>query len=225
MSIYYSPGCALNVYKPELVEKILNVLSSEFGVTEEYTVCCKQAPDLPEGSRIINTCPGCDRRFRALYAGISTVSLWEVLAESTMFEFPDYQGIEMTIHDACPVRTEERVHTAVRRLLERMNIRIVETKNNMGRSICCGDDFYPALPIPKIKALMKKRAEEMPNENVVVYCVSCVKSMHIGGKTPRYILDLLFGNPTVTGVYEPEEWHRLVDGYANAHKIQTKESL
>lgn len=218
MNTYYSPGCALNVYKPELAEKILYILSSEFGIKEEYAACCKQPPRLPAGSRIINTCPGCDRRFRGLYEGISTVSLWEILAESAMFEFPDYRGQKMTVHDACPVRTEERVHNAVRKLLERMNVKIVETKNNRKRSICCGDDFYPALPVPKIKELMKKRADEMPEEDVVVYCVSCVKSMYIGGKTPRYILDLLFGEPTVTGVYEPDEWHKLVDGYANRRK-------
>jgi hypothetical protein len=217
MKTYYSPGCALMIYKPGLAKKILDALVSEFGVDGEYTPCCKQAPDLPGNTMIINTCPGCHKRFHELYEGVSTVSLWEMLARSESFLLPDYHGMEMTIHDACPVRAESRVHDAIRRLLERMNITIVETRNNRGRSICCGDDFYPQLPVPAVKEQMKKRAAEMPRENVVVYCVSCVKSMYIGGKTPRYMVDLLFGEPTEIGVYETEEWHRLVDDYADAH--------
>lgn len=57
----------------------------------------------------------------------------------------------------------------------------------------------------------------MPAEDVVVYCVSCCKAMHIGGKTPRYLLDLLLGEPTLPGTFEPEEWHREVDEFIAAH--------
>ena len=39
----------------------------------------------------------------------------------------------------------------------------------------------------------------MPAEDVVVYCVSCAKAMFIGGKRPRYLVDLLFGEATVPG--------------------------
>jgi Fe-S oxidoreductase len=217
MKTLYSPGCALMIYKPHMVKKIQEALSIEFGVFDEYTQCCKQVPDLIGSNRIINTCPGCDRRFRELYDGISTVSLWEILATSKQFPFPDYQAIEMTVHDACPVRTESRVHDAIRLLLDRMNIKVVETKNNRAHSICCGDDFYPQLTISKVKKQMKKRAAEMPREDVVVYCVSCVKSIYIGGKTPRYIPDLLFDEPTEIGIYETEAWHKQINDYANTH--------
>lgn len=217
MHTLYSPGCALMIYKPELAQKVLEALSKEFNISEEYAPCCKQVPKLTGENLIVNTCPGCDRRFRELYEGITTISLWEMLAKSKSFQFPNYRGAEMTIHDACPVRTEPRVHDAIRQLLEKMNIKVVETKNNRERSICCGDDFYPKIPLSKIKKQMKKRATEMPREDVVVYCVSCVKSMHIGGKKPRYMVDLLFGEPTEIGTFETEEWHKQIDEYSNAH--------
>ena len=133
------------------------------------------------------------------------------------FPFPDYNGIEMSIHDACPTRTEERVHDGIRKLLERMNIKVVETKNTRTKANCCGDDFYPKLPVPEVKKLMKKRADEMPCDDVVVYCVSCVKSMYIGGKKPRYIVDLLFGEDTTVGTYEPEEWHKELQEFIDVH--------
>lgn len=64
---------------------------------------------------------------------------------------------------------------------------------------------------------MIKRASEMPLENVVVYCVSYSKSLFIGGKKPRYILDLLFKEETFPKTYEPFEWHKELDEFIKNH--------
>jgi Fe-S oxidoreductase len=213
----FAPGCAVEIYKPELTEKVLKYLNEEIGDVEKHLICCMFDPKLPAGTRIINACGGCDRRYRSLYEGISTISLWEVLAESNTFPFPDYNGLKLAIHDVCPVRTEPRVHDAVRKLLDKMNIEVMEPKNTRDKSICCGDDFYPALPVEKVKAQMKKRADEMPCEEVAVYCISCVKSMHIGGKKPRHLLDLLFGETTTIGTFEPEDWHKELQQFIDSH--------
>lgn len=58
--------------------------------------------------------------------------------------------------------------------------------------------------VDQVKAQIKKRADEMPCEDVVVYCVSCIKAMHIGGKKPRHLVDLLFREETVPGTFEPD---------------------
>jgi Fe-S oxidoreductase len=152
-----------------------------------------------------------------LYDGISTISLWEILAESGTFPFPDYNGAEMTIHDACPTRTEDRVHSAIRKLLEKMNIKIIEPIHTRSKATCCGDSSYGVLPVELVKEQMGKRASEMPCDNVVVYCVSCIKSMHIGGKTPRFIVDLLFGENTEAGTSEPDLWHNELDRFIEEH--------
>jgi Fe-S oxidoreductase len=123
----------------------------------------------------------------------------------------------MSILDACPTRTEVRVHRAVRALLTRMNIQLTEPRNTGTKGTCCGDSFFGTLPVEQVKAQMKKRASEMPCEDVVVYCVSCTKAMHIGGKRPRYLVDLLFGEPTTIGTFEPEAWHREVQDFIDAH--------
>jgi len=213
MKKVYAPGCALMVYKPALAEKAQAFLQSGGDDIPFYTACCRHSPHLTAGTQIINTCAGCDRRFRAQYAGLTTTSLWEVLAEDESFPFPNYGGRKMTIHDACPTRTESRVHEALRRLLERMNISITEAAATRGTAECCGDNFYGILPVAEVKERMRERAETMPEQEVVVYCVSCIKSMHIGGKTPRYIVDLLFGENTEIGTYEPDEWHEELNRY------------
>ena len=217
MKKIYAPGCALVIYRPALAKSVLEFLNKEYGDISEHLTCCRHEPGLEDGTQIINTCAGCDRRYRELYEGISTVSLWEVLAGSKTFPFPDYKGAEMAIHDACPTRTEERVHSAIRTLLERMNIKVLEPKNTRTKAICCGDSFYGVLPAEQVKEQMAKRAEEMPCENVAVYCVSCIKAMHIGGKKPRYIVDLLFGQETAIGTYEPEEWHDELQKFIDGH--------
>lgn len=147
------------------------------------------------------------------------VSLWEVLAESDYFDFPDYRGASMTIMDACPTRNEPKVHEAIRMLLDRMNIRVVEPEKTRTMGTCCGDSLYGKSSVKEVKEMMVKRASEMPLEDVIVYCVSCVKSIYVGGKKPRYLVDLLFGEETDPQTYEPEDWHRELDEFAGVLQL------
>lgn len=217
MKKVFAPGCALMIYKPELARKLLAFLRQEAGDIAEHLTCCRHEPGLEAGTRVINICAGCDRRYRELYAGITTVSLWEVLAASRTFAFPDYKGKAMAILDACPTRDQARVHTAVRALLTRMNIAVVEPEKTRMSGTCCGDSFYGVLPLSAVKERMRLRAAEMPVEDVVVYCVSCCKAMHIGGKKPRYLVDLLLAEETVAGTVEPDDWHAELDRFIKGH--------
>lgn len=217
MNRVYAPGCALMLYKPESGKKVLEALEKEIDIVGDHHICCRHDHGLEMNTEIINTCSGCDRRFRELYKDITTISLWEILAKSKIFEFPNYNGIEMTIHDACPTRGRDSVHIAIRSLLEKMNIKIVEPQNTRQNAVCCGDSFYGVLPVQQVKEMMKKRADEMPCEEVIVYCVSCIKAMHIGGKKPRYLVDLLFGEETKIGTFDPDVWHAALQQYIDKH--------
>jgi len=213
----FAPGCALLIYKPELAARMLTHLQKKGPVLEEHTICCRHDPGLESEAQIINVCAGCDRRYRELHEATSTVSFWEILAEDDNFIFPDYHQQKMSILDACPTRDQKRVHRAIRTLLTKMNILLLEPEKTGTSSTCCGDSFLGSLSVDQVKEQMKNRAEEMPVENVVVYCVSCIKSMHIGGKKPRYLVDLLFGHQTEPGIFEPEDWHRQLDEFIARH--------
>ncbi|APH16063.1 hypothetical protein NPD5_1147 [Clostridium sporogenes] len=214
---YFNPGCALSIYKPEIENKILKFLNENYGEVTLHKICCHHNPQLEAGSLIINVCAGCDRRFRSLYEGISTISLWEVLDELDAFQYPDYKGLKLSVHDACPVREKPQVHKDVRNLLKKMNIDVVETKFSGTNSICCGDDFYPKLPIKKVHQKMKERADSMPCNEVCVYCVSCIKSMYIGGKTPRHLIDLLIEQTTEPQIWDTVKWHEQLQDYIDKH--------
>lgn len=212
----FAPGCALSLYKPHLAQKLLDALKLEPGFNDikPYELCCHNPPaTLPSGTRVINVCSGCDRRYRSLYEGISTKSLWEIFAESQIFPFPDYGGAEISIHDTCPTRTQKRVTSAVRVLLGRMNFKLIEPERTMEKGPCCGDSFHKRIPISDVLEKMRKRASEMPCDEVAVYCVSCIKSIHNGGKKPRYLTDLLFREETVPGETNPDIWHKQLEEF------------
>ncbi len=214
---YFNPGCALSIYKPKIENKMVKFLNENYGEVKLHKICCHHDPQLEAGSLIINVCAGCDRRFRSLYEGVATISLWEVLDGLHTFQYPDYNGLELSVHDPCPVREKPQVHRAVRNLLKKMNINVVETKFSGTRSICCGDDFYPKLAVEKVHQKMKKRADSMPCKEVCVYCVSCIKSMYIGGKAPRHLIDLLLGQTTEPQIYDTVQWHEQLQAYIDKH--------
>jgi len=42
--------------------------------------------------------------------------------------------------------------------------------------------------------------------------------MFIGGKRPKYLVDLLFGESTVPKTYDPDQWHKELDEFIETHK-------
>ena len=217
MKTIFAPGCGLKLYNNEASEQLMAYLK-EAGITDtEHEICCRHDPAVDEGTHIINVCSGCDKRFSELYNNITTETLWEVLANRDDFPFPDYHGMTMTIHDACPTRKKVKVHKAIRLLLKKMNINIIEPALTGERAVCCGDSLHRQVPNEKVFGFMKKRADTMPCEDVVVYCTSCTKAMSIGGKVPHYLVDLLLGNKTVPGNTDPDVWHKALDDYIETH--------
>jgi Fe-S oxidoreductase len=215
--IYFNPGCALSIYKPEMEVEIMKFLNKYYGEVALHKTCCKHDPQLESGSLIINVCPGCDKRFSTLYEGISTISLWEILDGLDSFDYPDYKGLKISVHDSCDVRNKPQVHEAVRNVLKKMNIEIVETRFIGPDSKCCGDVYYPKFPIEKIHEKMCERADSMPCDDVCVYCVSCIKAMHIGGKAPRHLVDLLMNEQTEQQIYDTVLWHDELQQYIDLH--------
>jgi len=213
----FAPGCALMLYKPELALKLHAVLNENFEKMDFLTTCCQHDPGLKQATRIVNICPGCDKRFRSDYNNSSTISLWEILAETDFFSFPDYQNQSMTIIDACPTRDQERVHRAIRKIIRKMNINLTEPVNTGTKSTCCGDSFYGVIPTEKVKDLMIKKSAEMPLNDIVVYCVSCTKSVFVGKRRPHYIIDLLFSEQTDPKTFEPDDWHAELNSYMEKH--------
>jgi Fe-S oxidoreductase len=215
--LFFAPGCALMLYKPDLADNILDLLNKNLGKVEMLLTCCQHDAHLPENSRVINVCPGCDQRYAKNYKGVSTISLWEIINENNFIDYPDFKGQSMSIIDACPTRDEDRVQNALRDLMDKMNIRIVEPKNTRKQSTCCGDFYYGAMPTLKVKDLMVEKATEMPLNDIVVHCVSCIVAVCNGGKKPHYMADLLFNQDSDPQNIDLDEWHKSLTGFIETH--------
>lgn len=101
----------------------------------------------------------------------------------------------------------------MRSILHNNNITLVESERTRTKSICCEDSYWGLIPIIEVKNQMIKRTSEMPVEDIAVYCASCSKSVFICGKTPHYLIDLLFNEETIPKILEPDLWHKELDDY------------
>jgi len=217
MKTVFAPGCALFILNPELGEKISAYLFRRYNIEDIHTNCCHHRPEFGEETKIVCVCSGCVKRYDTLYDGVSAITLWELIDRDPDFRFPDYGGMRMAVLDACPTRQYSSMHRTVRSLLGKMNIEPVEPERTGTNGKCCGDSFYGVLPKEQVLEKMKERADEMPAQDVAVYCVSCVKAVANGGKTPRYLPDLLFGVQSPVGQCDPDEWHGQITDFIKTH--------
>lgn len=218
MKYIYAPGCALMIYKPHLADRLREFVEAEFGKVETLLTCCFDTPKLDADSTILTPCSTCNNRYRTQFDGVSSVYLLERIAQSHSFPFPDYGGVEMSVQDTCSGRTDDLYLETIRKLLERMNIRVREAERSGKRGKCCGQVFYGKLPIEKVENQMRMRAEEMPCHDVVVYCTSCIQGIALGGRQPRFILDLLYGEPTSNHKGGICSWNDTLKDFRIKHK-------
>lgn len=216
MKYVFAPGCALMSYKPHLAERLKEWTVARYGAMDSLLACCLNRPAVTEGTCVLTPCVTCAATYARLPGGCTSHLLLHDIAQSDTFPFPDYGGAPMSIQDTCASRTMPQAQATVRRLLERMNISLVEPQKTGPRAKCCGQTFYGKLPEERVRALMQARAGEMPCRDVVVYCASCIMSMTQGGRQPRYILDLLFGEPTLLadGI---GAWNRKLADFRKTH--------
>ena len=218
MQYIYAPGCALMAYKPHLADKLKTEVEKLYGPVQTMLTCCFSKPQLsPQEVTIITPCVTCVQSYSKLYPANDIVFFLSRLAESTDFPFPDYGGVSMSIQDTCAARTQPDALAAIRRLLERMNIRLEEPARSGARSKCCGQLLYGKASIDKVEQYMRGRANEMPCQDVVVYCASCIMSMTVGGRRPRYILDLLYGESTTLKTSGVVDWNNTLREFRDSH--------
>lgn len=210
MYIYY-PSCNFAISSPQTAKKVREYLKEKMDIAK----CCKiDQRKFNEEDIGIYVCQACRGQIENQ---VNTMSLWQYLDQLDDFKFPDYHGQKMYLQDCWRDRNHPEIHQAVRSLLKKMNIDIIESKYSGTESICCGDNFYPKISIEKISEFQKMRASQMPCKDVVVYCVSCIKSMTIGGKIAHHMADLLLNETTDPQELKIDVYHETLNSYIEKH--------
>ena len=207
---YYIPGCDVRRNHPEAVMKMEKWMNNH-GVLS--AACCrKDLSFLKEGDMIVQNCTLCELMLKERVPGTPFVSLWEYL-DQTDFEWPDWQGKDLTLQDCR--RTVNNIHLqdAVRSVLSKMNIRIVEMEENREKSQYCGV-WYNNPPAPDCVQLapvtfakleeqrvllskeeqeekMKEWVKQYRTDEIAVYCNGCEKGIRLGGGKPLHLIELV----------------------------------
>ncbi len=144
--------------------------------------------------KILVACPNCYKIFKEYGRDLSVKTVYEAIDE-TLVSFADRVKGTVSIHDPCPVRFDEQVHTAVRSLAGKVGLTVEEMAHHGRKTLCCGEGGSVGFINPGLaKTWGGLRKSEANDRRIITYCSGCVN--FLGTETPTsHILDL---------IYEPE---------------------
>lgn len=165
---------------------------------------------------MVYLCHNCRNIFLEQHLEVATKSLWELILEDESFPLPDFQGETMAIQDCWRSNDNRTEQDAVRALMKKMNINIVELPENHEKTDFCGYSLYQPQPTrnPKLaphryvelaegkfephteeekKQIMENYCQTIRTDKVVAYCHYCVDGLKLGGKDGIHLAELLFG--------------------------------
>ena len=215
MATVYFPSCKFKAGYPETSKKLAEYLNKRYGMT--ITGCCRgnleHLTQEDTAVYICNTCSAfCDESAKAG----EVVSIWEILAKDENFPFPDYKGEKIALQDCWRAYDKRSEQDAVRELLRKMNIRVIELPENYAKTRFCGtsileippayygqyapkrfvadapNDFFQPYTTEDKTDRMRTHCADIPTEKAACYCVACGKGLDLGGKKSVHVMELLF---------------------------------
>lgn len=215
MKTIYFPSCNFTRQAPELSARIKAFLS-ERGV--EITGCCRVnhkalAPDC----MALTICQTCRIIIEENHPDARCMSVFEYLDGLADFPFPDYGGEAMTVQDCYRAKNHPGERAAVRSLMRKMNINVVELPGReeeidfdgawMFRPVMEGNrklapetfgrvekDLRPESP-EWVERYLREYCGRFETARVACYCNSCLAGLERGlpeGKRAAHLAELLF---------------------------------
>lgn len=122
------------------------------------------------------------------------MSIWELLAEQKDFPWPDYQGKSITVQDCIDTRENPKWQQAVRTILNRMNLKIIEIEKSFDQADFCNIETSTSTE-PKEKQMeqLLEHCNQYTTKSVLCYCTGCFNSLKIGGVHGIHLMDLIMG--------------------------------
>lgn len=232
----YIAGCVFTVRYPELSFQIQNYME-RCGM--EVVRCCvpryrlreftDQMPqdrrdswsNLPDSTefnadcQVYSICHNCSAILEEWKPDVSVKSIWEWILEDTEFLYPDHRGMEVVLQDCWRAYDRRSEQNAVRELLQRMNIRIIELPDHYEKTAFCGNSLYRPAPVRNLKLaparfvegakglfaphsieeqkrLMECYCQRFQDRQVVAYCHYCTEGLSLGEAHAVHLAELLF---------------------------------
>lgn len=215
----FFPGCSLLSIDPKLVMSAYAYLKGKIPNLGYSNKCCGKPTqflgkndkfiglmdDLKSDfnahgvKRIITSCQNCYMSFKRNAPEYEVISVYEVLKEigipyDAVNRFKD-TNMDAIIHDPCPTRSEDKVHVAVRRILDQMGIFYEEMDYNKHKTLCCGMGGMVSLTSKEIsKKHRDRRRDEAGGKTIITYCMECAETLKNNKGSTVHVLDLIFSD-------------------------------
>lgn len=205
MDIYF-PSCNFTKASPEAAKRLRAWMKARMPAAG----CCRtdKTPRAADDTAVY-FCQACRE---VLEDRMQTRSLWKYLDGAADFLPPDYSGLRVNLQDCWRDRAHPEIHGAVRSLLCKMRVEVVELEQNREKADFCGnlhaEPKSPALrtqvaaqggkpiwemPAALEAALMREQAERITERWAVTYCNRCTQGLKAGGADAVHLLELLMG--------------------------------
>lgn len=240
---YYIAACVFTIKYPKLSATIQKYVQNRFNIP--IVRCCfpkyklkefedkmpldyqdtwhnlPDSGDFTTGDTVYSLCHNCSAIIEESKPTVNILSLWELILSDESFIFPNYGHKVMTIQDCWRSKGHNKEQIAVRELLKKMNIDIIELDDNFDKTDFCGVSLYRPSPERNLKMAPKRFVENAEGKfkdctkeeqkeimedyckrfrtkQVVAYCHYCIEGLEIGGMDAIHIASLLF-EPELNG--------------------------
>lgn len=191
MPYIYFPGCKYTALSPENSKKIKTYLHEKNGLT--VTGCCRANYQmLTADDTALVVCPTCLFQLRETAPQAASMSIWEYLAEDEQFPWSDLEGKTITVQDCIDTADNPGWQHAVRKILRRMNVNIVEIEKSFEKADFCNIETSTS---PEPKEMQMERLLEhchaYTTDTVVCSCTGCCNSLRIAGVDGVHLMDFI----------------------------------
>ena len=209
-NLLYFPSCNFTAASPEAAKKLRDFLSQRMPVAG----CCRvDKRPLSQGDTAVYFCQACRETLEARQENRPfTQNLFAYLDGLAGFPWPDYSGLTVNIQDCWRDRAHPEIFDAVRSVLQKMGVQVVELAENREKSVFCGNLHfqpqkpenlallarYPDTPLYKLPqeeqaALMAEQVGKYTCPLVVTYCNRCTAGVLAGGGKAVHLVELAMG--------------------------------
>lgn len=102
--------------------------------------------DFQPGDITYSLCHNCTNIVAEQHPGVSTRSLWELIDADPNFVFADLSGMQATVQDCWRTRECSAEQAAVRSILKKMHVALVEAPEHHEKTQFCGSSLYREQP-------------------------------------------------------------------------------
>ena len=218
MTRVFFPGCKVKNRYPEASAWLAEQVIAR-GYADEITGCCRvNHQKLTPDDTAVCICNNCMAMIDEDADNGGLENIWVLIDNDPDFPLPRYDGRIMGIQDCGRAYDRTDVQDAVRSLIRKMGIEVVELPDARGESRFCGASFLKEAPAQEAKFAPKRYVEDAakrgfyiahePEEidrllaehaaaiepdQVACYCFACDVGLEAGGKDAVNILELVSG--------------------------------